>query len=97
MAASTFSITALSTRPMRSRRRFLSSVRICSSRMTESRGSPLPWAASAIWVGSFAFPSCDVMAAAMTVGLCRLPVSFCTISTGRTPPCSLPTTGLRSA
>ena len=30
-------------------------------------------------------------------GLCRLPVSFCTISTGRTPPCSLPTTGLRSA
>ena len=24
-------------------------------------------------------------------------VSFCTISTGRMPPCSLPTTGLRSA
>ena len=39
----------------------------------------------------------EVMAAAMTVGLWRLPVSFCTISTGRTPPCSLPTTGLRSA
>ena len=31
------------------------------------------------------------------LGLWRLPVSFCTMSTGRTPPCSLPTTGLRSA
>ena len=50
-----------------------------------------------MWVGSFALPVCEVMAAAMTVGLCRFPVSFCTMSTGRTPPCSLPTTGLRSA
>ena len=40
---------------------------------------------------------CEVIAAAITVGLYRLPVSFCTISTGRIPPCSLPTTGLRSA
>ena len=39
----------------------------------------------------------QVMAAAITVGLYRLPVSFCTMSTGRTPPCSLPTTGERSA
>ena len=38
-----------------------------------------------------------VMAAAITVGEWRLPVSFWTISTGRVPPCSLPTTGLRSA
>ena len=30
-------------------------------------------------------------------GECLLPVSFCTMSTGRHPPCSLPTTGLRSA
>ena len=89
--------TALSTRPIRSRRRRLSSVRICSSRITESLGRPLPCAASAIWVGSLALPSWEVMAAAMTVGLWRLPVSFCTMSTGRTPPCSLPTTGLRSA
>ena len=29
--------------------------------------------------------------------LCLFPTSFCTISTGRSPPCSLPTTGLRSA
>ena len=38
-----------------------------------------------------------VMAAAITVGLKRLPTSFWIISTGRTPPCSEPTTGLRSA
>ena len=38
-----------------------------------------------------------VIAAAITVGECRLPMSFCTMSTGRHPPCSLPTTGLRSA
>ena len=44
------------------------------------------------------FLSCRlVMAAAITVGLCRLPISFWMISTGRIPPCSLPTTGLRSA
>ena len=42
MAASTFSITAPSTRPMRSRSRFLSKVRICSSKITESFGRPLP-------------------------------------------------------
>ena len=54
-------------------------------------------AASSMWVGSLAFPVFEVMAAAMTVGLWRLPVSFWTMSTGRTPPCSLPTTGLRSA
>ena len=38
-----------------------------------------------------------VIAAAITVGLYLLPTSFCTISTGRTPPCSEPTTGLKSA
>ena len=43
------------------------------------------------------FPVCEVIAAAITVGLCRLPVSFWTMSTGLMPPCSLPTTGLRSA
>ena len=42
-------------------------------------------------------PGLAGVAAAITVGLWRLPVSFCTISTGRIPPCSLPTTGLRSA
>ena len=48
-------------------------------------------------VGIFALLICDVIAAAITVGLYRLPTLFCTISTGRMPPCSLPTTGLRSA
>ena len=38
-----------------------------------------------------------VIAAAITVGLKRFPTLFCTISTGRIPPCSEPTTGLRSA
>ena len=38
-----------------------------------------------------------VIAAAMVVGLNRFPVSFCRITTGRIPPCSLPMTGLRSA
>ena len=33
----------------------------------------------------------------ITVGLNRLPTSFCMMSTGLTPPCSEPTTGLRSA
>ena len=44
-----------------------------------------------------ALSSRDVMAAAITVGLCRLPISFWTMSTGRMPPCSEPTTGERSA
>ena len=47
--------------------------------------------------GQAALSSRDVMAAAITVGLCRLPISFWTMSTGRIPPCSEPTTGERSA
>ena len=37
------------------------------------------------------------IAAQITVGLYRFPISFCIIKTGRTPPCSEPTTGLKSA
>ena len=37
------------------------------------------------------------IAAQITVGLCLFPTSFWITSTGRTPPCSEPTTGLRSA
>ena len=37
------------------------------------------------------------IAAQITVGLCLFPTSFCTTRTGRTPPCSEPVTGLRSA
>ncbi len=36
-------------------------------------------------------------AATITVGLYLLPMLFCTIKTGRIPPCSDPTTGLKSA
>ena len=39
----------------------------------------------------------DVIAAQITVGLCLFPTSFCMINTGLTPPCSDPTTGLKSA
>ena len=38
-----------------------------------------------------------VIAAAITVGLYLFPKSFCIISTGLIPPCSEPTTGLKSA
>ncbi|GEM_PF-6161396 len=75
----------------------LSMVRICSNKMTESLGKSYSAADRGMCVGSFALFICDVMAAQMTVGLYLLPTSFCMISTGRIPPCSLPTTGLRSA
>lgn len=38
-----------------------------------------------------------VKAAQITVGLCLFPTSFCIIRTGLIPPCSEPTTGLKSA
>ena len=51
--------------------------RTCSSRMMESRFRPqLSFTGRAIWVGRRALPVCEVIAAAMTVGLYRLPVSF---------------------
>ena len=50
-----------------------------------------------VCLGSGATSVFDVMAAAMTVGLYLFPMSFWTISTGLTPPCSEPTTGLKSA
>ena len=83
--------------PIRSFSLRLSMVRICSSRTTESLESPQCSADRAMWVGSLDLSFWLVMAAAITVGLNLLPTSFCTISTGRTPPCSEPTTGLRSA
>ncbi len=83
--------------PALSRRRRLSNVRTCSSSTTLSRVRPPVPALMPMWVGRFVLSCLDVIAAAITVGLWRLPTSFCTISTGRTPPCSLPTTGLRSA
>ena len=76
--------------PARSRRRRLSSVRICSVSTMLSLARPQRSARTPMWVGR-RFLSCrEVMAAAMTVGLWRLPISFWMISTGRTPPCSLP-------
>ena len=44
----------------------MSSVRICSSRTTESLGRPQLWEARVMWVGRRAFPVWDVIAAAIT-------------------------------
>lgn len=96
-ARSTRSIALLSRRPMRSFRRCLSSVRTCSRRTMESFARPVVSALRTICVGRLAFECWLVIAAAMTVGLKRLPISFWIISTGRMPPCSEPTTGLKSA
>ncbi len=49
------------------------------------------WLLSSTWVGSLALFIFEVIAATITVGLCRFPVSFCITRTGRTPPCSDPT------
>ena len=75
----------------------LSMVRSCSKRITESFTMSQSLAESSTWVGSFALFILDVIAAQITVGLCLFPTSFWITSTGRTPPCSEPTTGLRSA
>ena len=60
---------------MRSSRRLLSIVLICSNSTMECLripGNP----ASGTWVGNRDFARLVVMAAAMTVGLCLLPVLF---------------------
>ena len=77
--------------------KMLKHARTCSSSTTLSRVRPPVPALMPMWVGRFVLSCLDVIAAAITVGLWRLPTSFCTISTGRMPPCSDPTTGLRSA
>lgn len=73
----------------------LSIVRICSSRTVDSVLRPLVIIAT--WVGRAAFVFLPVIAATMVVGLCLLPVLFCKIKTGRTPPCSLPKPTPKSA
>lgn len=57
----------------------------------------VPFASISTCVGSFALFILEVIAAQITVGLCRFPTSFWMTRTGRTPPCSEPTTGLKSA
>ena len=67
MALSTRDMVAGGSSPMRDISRFLSMVRICSSRMTESFASPNAWGSS-MCVGSRALWMRLVTAAAMTVG-----------------------------
>ena len=57
-------------------RRFLSIVRSCSSRTTESLSISYIVAFNSICVGSFALFILEVIAAQITVGLCLLPTSF---------------------
>lgn len=75
----------------------LSIVLICSASTIESVFNPHSSELISMWVGILLLPLWDVIAAAITVGLCIFPTSFCIISTGLTPPCSDPTTGLKSA
>ena len=97
IALSTLLIVFSLSSPMRSLSLRLSSVRICSNKITESFTSPYALLGSSICVGSLALLILLVTAAAIIVGEYLLPTSFCTIKTGRTPPCSLPTTGDKSA
>lgn len=57
-------------------RRRLSSVRICSVSTMLSLARPQRLARTPIWVGRRFLSCLLVMAAAITVGLCRLPISF---------------------
>ena len=65
-------------------------VRTCSSRTMELHRRPSVLIGKKTWVGSRCFLCLLVMDAAITVGLKWLPTSFCMVSTGRTPTCSLP-------
>ena len=71
-------------------------IRSCSNNATELSVSPccLPIATC---VATLLLPILLVIAATITVGLYLFPILFCKISTGRTPPCSDPTTGDKSA
>ena len=73
IAESTFSISSVSSRPIFSRSRRLSKVRICSKSTTESLVSPYFCAESSICVGKRALLTCEVMAAAITVGCSGCP------------------------
>lgn len=69
-------------------------VRTCSKSTMESFCRPVRSAWSAMCVGRFVLSRWLVMAAAITVGLNRLPTSFCTISTGARRPARCPPRGL---
>ena len=66
-------------------------------KLTQTRIRNILAAFSSMCVGNFALFIRDVIAAQITVGLWRFPTSFWMIRTGRTPPCSEPTTGRKSA
>lgn len=75
----------------------LSKVLTCSNKTTESLFSPYSSDEISTCVGNLALFICEVIAATITVGLYLFPISFCITITGLIPPCSEPTTGLKSA
>ena len=77
--------------------RDLSIVRNCSNNTIESRSKLQYFAGKSTCVGICVLPNLAVIAATIIVGLYLLPISFCTMSTGRSPPCSEPITGLKLA
>ena len=79
-----------------SRRRRLSSVRICSVRMMNPHQSVVR-RTDRDMRRHFRLVDLRCNSGGDHGRTVRLPTLFCTISTGRMPPCSLPTTGLRSA
>ena len=93
----TFSISLSVICPIFSFNLLLSKVLICSNKTTESLLSPYSSDDISTCVGSFALFIWEVIAEIITVGLYLFPILFCMIITGLIPPCSDPTTGLRSA
>jgi len=73
----------------------LSMVRSCSNNTKDFLFNPSTFIITCVGISDFSFLL--VIAATIVVGLCLLPISFCMISTGLSPPCSLPITGLKSA
>lgn len=87
-------ITSSGNSPIFSLSLVLSMVRICSSSTTLSLGRQYFSLGSSMCVGSFAFVSREVVAAAITVGLYLLPISFCKTKTGEYRPVRCPQRGL---
>ena len=73
----------------------LSIVLICSTKTTDSYFNPFVYFNN-IWVGKYDF-FLEVIGITIVVGLYLFPTLFWIINTGLIPPCSDPTTGLKSA
>ena len=95
-ASSIFFMVSSESIPMHFFNRDFSIVRICSSIATESLSGSVSLL-MLTWVGNLECLSLVVIGAIIVVVEYVLPMSFCMMTTGRLPPCSQPTTGLRLA